>query len=209
LLTLLLGKMFRAGKIKPFPIFLDSPMAIQATEIYMKHLELFDDEMTAYIRDRPLREDLKTLKGTPTAEESRAINEVRGPCLVMAGAGMCNGGRILHHLKANLWKPSTHVLIVGYQGYGSLGRQLVDGAEEVSIFGEKIAVKATIHTLGGFSAHAGQTDLLYWFSIVAPSQPKVVLVHGEDDQRSALAGLIQQRYHLSSMLPKMGDMIEV
>lgn len=209
LITLLLGKMFRSGKIKPFPIFLDSPMAIQATEIYVKHLELFDDEMKAYIRDRPLRADLKTMKVTPTADESRAINDVRGACLVMAGAGMCNGGRILHHLKANLWKLSTHVLIVGYQGYGSLGRRLVDGTDEVSIFGEKIAVKATIHTLGGFSAHAGQTDLLHWFSIIAPSRPRVVLVHGEDDQRGALARLIQKRYRLPSKLPKMGEAVEI
>jgi metallo-beta-lactamase family protein len=209
LITLLLGKMFRSGKIRGFPIFLDSPMAIQATEIYVKHLELFDDEMKAFIRDRRLREDLKTMKPTPTADESRAINTVRGACLIMAGAGMCNGGRILHHLKANLWKPETHVLIVGYQGYSSLGRRLVDGEKEVSIFGEKIVVNAKIHTLGGFSAHAGQTDLLHWFSIVAPSKPQVVLVHGEDDQRAALAKLIQKRYRLTSRLPKMNEVVEL
>src|SRR5262245_16936964 len=209
LITLLLGKMFRAGKVKPFPLFLDSPMAIEATNIYVKHSELFDDEMKAFIRDRPLRADLKTMKPTPTADESRAINDVRGACLVMAGAGMCNGGRILHHLKANLWKPSTHVLIVGYQAQGSLGRRLVDGEKEVQIFGEKIVVKATIHTLGGFSAHAGQTDLMRWFDVIAPSKPGVVLTHGEDDQRAALARLIQQRHRLSSKLPKMGEVIEL
>jgi metallo-beta-lactamase family protein len=209
LITLLLGKMFRAGKVKPFPIFLDSPMAIEATKIYVKHIELFDEEMKAFIRERPLRADLKTMKPTATADESRAINDVRGACLVMAGAGMCNGGRILHHLRANLWKPSTHVLIVGYQGHGSLGRRLVDGETEVKIFGEKIAVKATIHTLGGFSAHAGQTDLMHWFDAMAPSKPRVVLTHGEDDQRAALARLIQRRYRLPSKLPKMGEVIEI
>lgn len=209
LITLLLGKMFRAGKVKPFPIFLDSPMAIEATNIYLKHMELFDDEMKAFVRDRPLRADLKTMKPTSTADESRAINDVRGACLVMAGAGMCNGGRILHHLRANLWKPGTHVLIVGYQGHGSLGRRLVDGEKEVKIFGEKIAVKAAIHTLGGFSAHAGQTDLMRWFDVIAPSKPRVVLTHGEDDQRAALARLIQQRYRLLSKLPKMGETIDI
>ena len=209
LITLLLGKMFRAGKVKPFPIFLDSPMAIEATKIYVKHMELFDDEMKAFIQDRPLRADLKTMKPTATAAESRAINDVRGACLVMAGAGMCNGGRILHHLRANLWKPSTHVLIVGYQGYGSLGRRLVDGEKEIKMFGDKIAVKATIHTLGGFNAHAGQTDLMRWFEVIAPSKPRVVLIHGEDDQRAALARLIQQRCRLSSKLPKMGEVIEL
>jgi metallo-beta-lactamase family protein len=209
LITLLLGKMFRAGKVKPFPIFLDSPMAIEATNIYVKHMELFDDEMKAFIRDRPLRADLKTMKPTATADESRAINDVRGACLVMAGAGMCNGGRILHHLRANLWKPSTHVIVVGYQGHGSLGRRLVDGEKEVKIFGEKIAVKATIHTLGGFSAHAGKTDLMRWFDVIASSKPRVVLSHGEDDQRTALARLIQQRCRLPSRLPKMGEVIEL
>ena len=209
LITLLLGKMFRAGKAQPFPIFLDSPMAIEATNIYAKHPELFDEEMTALIHDHPLRDDLKTMRPTPTAEESRAINDVIGACLVMAGAGMCNGGRILHHLRANLWKPSTHVLIVGYQAYGSLGRQLVDGVKEVKIFGEKIAVKATIHTLGGFSAHAGQTDLMHWFDVMAPDKPRVELTHGEDDQRAALARVIQQRHGLSATLPKMGEVIEL
>jgi len=208
LITLLIGKMFRAGKIKPFPVFLDSPMAIEATNIYVKHLDLFDDEMKAFIRNRPLREDLKTLRPTATADESRAINNVRGACLVMAGAGMCNGGRILHHLKANLWKPETQVLIVGYQGHGSLGRRLVDGEKEVRIFGDKIAVKAKIHTLGGFSAHAGRTDLMHWFSIVAPFKPRLILTHGEDDQRAALARLIQQRHRLPSKLPKMNETID-
>jgi metallo-beta-lactamase family protein len=209
LITLLLAQMFRAGKVKPFPIFLDSPMAVEATNIYVQHMELFDDEMKAFINDRPLSADLKTMKPTPTADESRAINGVRGACLVMAGAGMCNGGRILHHLRANLWKPTTQVLIVGYQGQGSLGRQLVDGAKEVKIFGEKIAVKATIHTLGGFSAHAGQTDLMLWFDVIAPSKPRVFLTHGEDDQRAALAKLIQQQQQLTCGLPKMGDVIEL
>ena len=209
LITLLLAQMFRAGKVKPFPIFLDSPMAVEATNIYVQHMELFDDEMKAFIRDRPLSADLKTMKPTPTADESRAINDMRGACLVMAGAGMCNGGRILHHLRANLWKPTTQVLIVGYQGQGSLGRQLVDGAKEVKIFGEKIAVKATIHTLGGFSAHAGQTDLMLWFDVIAPSKPRLFLTHGEDDQRVPLAKLIQQQQRLTCGLPKMGDVIEL
>jgi metallo-beta-lactamase family protein len=101
------------------------------------------------------------------------------------------------------------VLIVGYQADGSLGRQLVDGEKEVKIFGEKIAVKATIHTLGGFSAHAGQTDLMHWFDVIAPSKPRVVLTHGEDDQRAALAKVIQQHDGLSAKLPKMGEVIEL
>ena len=209
LLMTLLSQMFRRKLVSPFPIFLDSPMAIAATEIYEHHHELFDEEMLKYIAQNPVREDLSTLKVCPTAEDSKKINDQLGPCLVMAGAGMCNAGRILHHLKANLWKPETHVIIVGYQGDGSLGRRLVNGEKLVSIFGEKIAVKAQIHTLGGFSAHAGQTDLLAWFAAIAPSQPRVVLTHGENPQREILAKLIEQRYQLRPQLPELHEVVEL
>ncbi len=209
LLMLLLSQMFRKKLVPPFPIFLDSPMAIAATEIYRHHHELFDDETLKYLAQKPASEDLTTLKLCPTAEDSKKINDQPGPLLVMAGAGMCNAGRIVHHLKANLWKPETHVIIVGYQGDGSLGRQLVDGKKLVSIFGEKIAVKAQIHTLGGFSAHAGQTDLLGWFSAIAPSQPRVVLTHGENAPREILAGKILQQFKLQAQLPALNEVIEL
>jgi metallo-beta-lactamase family protein len=186
LITGLLGWMFRTGKVRPFPIFMDSPMAVEATKIYEKHRELYNDDLLEFIRDRPLREDLKLMKLCVSADDSKKINQQEGPCLVMAGAGMCNAGRILHHFKASLWKPETHVLIVGYQARGTLGRLLVDGADKVKIFGEPIAVKANIHTMGGFSAHAGQSDLLTWLQAIMPSQPKVVVTHGEDDSRLGL-----------------------
>jgi metallo-beta-lactamase family protein len=153
--------------------------------------------------------DLGTLKLCVSADDSKKINDHPGTCLVMAGAGMCNGGRILHHLKANLWKPETRVLIVGYQGHGSLGRMLVEGRESVMIHGEKIAVRAKVSTLGGFSAHAGQTDLLTWFSAIAPCRPRVILTHGEDEPRAALARKIEQKFRLKSTLPKMNDILEL
>ena len=205
----LLGWMFRNQKARPFPIFLDSPMAIQALEIYAKHRELFDDEALKFIQERPLLEDLRTMKLCVTAEDSKRINDQPGPCLVMAGAGMCNAGRILHHFKANLWKPETHVLIVGYQAAGTLGRQLVDGADSVKIFGEKIAVKANVHTMGGFSAHAGQTDLLAWLEAIAPSKPRVVLTHGETEARLGLEAQVRQRFGLVPELPQLNDALEV
>ncbi len=207
LLTTLLGWLFRKKHLRPFPIFLDSPMAIQALNIYVHHQELFDDQMKQFIAEKPLRADLKSMKLCPTAADSMKINDQAGPCFVMAGAGMCNAGRILHHLKANLWKPETHVLIVGYQSRESLGRQLVDGAKLVRIHGEKIAVKAQIHTLGGFSAHAGQTDLLAWFAAIAPSKPRLVLTHGEDEPREMLADLIWKRHKIKAALPRMGEVI--
>jgi metallo-beta-lactamase family protein len=209
LITALLGWMVRNGKVPPFPLFLDSPMAIEATKIYSEHHELFDEDALKYIAEQPLREDLKSLKLCTSAEESKKINETPGPLLVMAGAGMCTGGRIVHHLRNNLSRPETHVIFVGYQGDGSLGRRLVDGAKKVTIFGDEIDVRATIHTLGGFSAHAGQTDLLNWFSPIAESKPRVVLTHGEDGPRRALAEQIEKQFQIQSALPGMQDVIEI
>jgi metallo-beta-lactamase family protein len=207
LMISILASMFRSKHVPPFTIFLDSPMAIEASRIYMGHKELYDDELLEFIREKPLMDDLKTLKICPTSEDSIAINKVPGPMMVLAGAGMCNAGRILHHLKYNLWKPETHVIIVGYQGSGTLGRRLVDGANKVRIFGEDIAVKANIHTLGGFSAHAGQKDLLNWFSHLAPSRPKLFLIHGEDGPRTALGTKIKELYNTGANYPDMKEEI--
>ena len=209
LLSMLLAWAFREHRIKPFPVYLDSPMAIEASKIYQHHMELFDDAMLKFMHEGSLRQDLATMHLSPTAEDSKKINDVPGPCLVMAGAGMCNAGRILHHLKQNLWKPDTHVIIAGYQSAESLGRRLVDGEKLVSIHGDKVAVKAQIHTLGGFSAHAGQTDLLNWFGAIAPSRPRVVLTHGENPQREALAGKIQAAHGITAQLPVLGETLEL
>lgn len=209
LLIALLSWLFRRKGIQPFPIFLDSPMAIEATKIYTKHFELFDEELIKFIKEKPMKEDLKTLTICASSDQSKKINQVSGTCLVMAGAGMCTAGRILHHFKQNLWKPETFVLIVGYQAKGSLGRQLVDGEKEVKIFGEKVKVNATIKTMGGFSAHAGQTDLLNWVNAVAASKPQMVLIHGEDEQRQTLSQCIRKQFKLQTLLPMQGDVIEI
>jgi metallo-beta-lactamase family protein len=204
-----LNELFCAGTLKPFPIYLDSPMAIEASKIYHRHPDLFDDEAKALERACAFTRKQAHVTPTPTAQDSMKLNDVPGPCLIMAGSGMCNAGRILHHLKHGLWQPETVVMIVGYQGEGTLGRQLVDGAKSVKIFGEKIAAKATIHTLNGFSAHAGQSALLKWFGSLAPSKPQVVLTHGEDRGRKPLAGLIRKRHGIKAVLPNQGDVIKL
>ncbi len=210
LLIYLLATMFREKTVPPFPVYLDSPMAIEATRIYMNHLELFDEEFHARLRrERPLAADLPTLRATPTAQDSMKINDCEGPCMVLAGAGMCNAGRILHHLKQNLWRPETVVIIVGFQAEGSLGRLLVEGEKRVKIFGEQIAVKAKVHSLGGFSAHAGRTDLLRWFEPLAATRPRVILTHGEARGRQALCQGIQETHGLDCTLPQYGETCEV
>ncbi|MEI6456810.1 MAG: MBL fold metallo-hydrolase [bacterium] len=197
------------GRLPLFPIYLDSPMAIEATKIYLHHPELYDEEMMALSREGQIQRDMNRIHATSSPEESRKINDVPGPCMIIAGSGMCNAGRILHHLRHNLWNPDTAVIIVGYQAVGTLGRRLVDGAKWVTIFGERISVRARIYKLGGFSAHAGQTDLLKWFNALAPFRPKVVLSHGEDRARLPLAKILRERYGLNPILPNYGDIIEL
>ncbi len=203
------GEFFHQGKIKPFPVYIDSPMAIQATSIYQNHPALFDDESKQFAREGAWEELFKHVHMSETPDDSRAINQVNGSCMIIAGAGMCNAGRILHHLKNNLWKKENAVVIVGFQAQGSLGRQLVDGQRYVNIFGDRIKVKASIHTLGGFSAHAGQSELLEWFAHTLPCKPRVALTHGEDVARKALAGKIAERFSIPAILPESEQVIEV
>jgi metallo-beta-lactamase family protein len=204
-----LAILFRQKKIKPFPVYLDSPMAIQASRVFVKHPELFDEELAEWRRKGLLPLDPNYFKACASVDDSRRLNRVTGPCAILAGAGMCNAGRILHHLKENLWRSESHVLIVGYQGYGSLGRRLVDGEKFVGVLGERIAVRAQVHTLNGFSAHAGQGDLLRWFEALTPSKPRVILTHGEDPARETMARLIRQRFNLACELPGLADAIEL
>jgi len=203
-----LAAMFAEKVVAPFPVVLDSPMAVEATRLHMQHPELFDEEMAELAGEKEFIKNFSTLQYSLTAEDSRALNDLPGPCLIMAGAGMCNAGRILHHLRHNLSHPGTTVLIVGYQAPGSLGRLLVEGAHEVRIFGETFPVRAKAHSLGGFSAHAGQSELLEWFSCLAPRRPRVLLTHGEERARQPLAALIENQFHLKPQLPQMGEVIE-
>jgi metallo-beta-lactamase family protein len=200
--------MFHAGRIPAFPVYLDSPMALSAFLTYRKHQDSMDEEFQALKRKGVFPLDTKYFIPSQTATSSKALNNVKGPCMILAGAGMCNGGRILHHLSHNVGNPNTHILIVGFQSYGSLGRKLVEKAQKISIFGEEKVVRAQVHTLNGFSAHAGQTDLLKWFSYLAPSKPRVVITHGEDGPRQALAATIKKQHKINCTVPKIGEVIE-
>src|SRR5262249_3278278 len=151
LLLLLLAGAFKRKTLDPFPIYIDSPMAIEATTIYRKHAELFDEEALSMVRSGEMARNLRTVKPLPTPAQSKALAARRGPFLVMAGAGMCTGGRILHHMLNPLSDPTTLLMMVGYQSRGSIGRAIVDGAKSVRIFGKTVPVRATTHTFGGLS----------------------------------------------------------
>lgn len=205
-----IAELIRDGRIPHIPIYIDSPMAIEATRIYEHHPELFDNESTSLIRSGELRRNLSSVRTAASREESQAINDVKGACIVIAGSGMCTAGRILHHLRQNLDDPTAHVVIVGYQSYGSLGRRLVDGQDIVSVLGDKIRVRAAVHTLSGFSAHAGQQELLDWVAGLQPTaQTRIMLTHGEDDARHTLAGLIKERHGIAPTLPSYGEHLEL
>ena len=208
ILLYLLGGAFHRGTLKPFPIYVDSPMGIEATQIYRRNVELFDEEALAMQQSGELRAALRTVRLTKSPRESEAIGKAPGSCLIMAGAGMCNGGRILNHLRRSLPLPGTTVLFVGFQSRGSLGRALVDGKKLVKVQGEEIPVAANIHTMGGLSGHAGQADLLHWFDSLAGCRPRVVLTHGEDKARQALQRLIADRHGLEAECPNLYDVIE-
>jgi metallo-beta-lactamase family protein len=203
------AEMFHDRKVKPFPVVLDSPMAIEAIKVYAGHQHLFDEEFQTLRKRGVFPLNRRYFQTSPTAETSRRLNELKGPCVILAGAGMCNGGRILHHLYHHLDDPDTHVMIVGYQSYDSLGRRLVEGATHVNIFGDSIPVRARIETLNGFSAHAGQSELIHWYASLAPSKPQLFLTHGEDGPRKALAEKLKKKFAVKARLPALSEVAEV
>lgn len=202
-----MAALFASGTIEPFAVYVDSPMAVKATEVYGQQVALFDEEALEMLRSGRLALGLETIVPTPSVAESKAINDAPNPSMVIATSGMCNGGRILHHLRHNLWRPETTVILVGYQAVGTLGRVLADGADTVRIWGDTIKVNAAVHQMGGLSAHAGQSDLLRWFDVLAAARPRLVLTHGEAEQRQALAGLIEKRHGIKAHLPFQGDAV--
>ena len=191
------------------PVVVDSPLAIRATEVFRRHKELFDADTTAMLAkgDDPFA--LHNLRYTMQADESRALNELAGPAIILSASGMCNAGRIRHHLRNNLWRPGASIVFVGYQGVGTPGRQIVERAESIPLFGDDVPVKARIFTIGGFSAHAGQSQLLEWIAPAAKAGAQVVLIHGEEKAQTALAGLIRERFGQEVLIPDYLEELEL
>ena len=191
------------------PVYVDSPLAISATEIFKKNTDLFEDEIKAKIEsgDNPL--DFPGLKFTTTAEESKALNESDEACIILSASGMCEVGRIKHHLKHNLWNPNSTILFVGYQAPGTLGRSIVDGAQKVKIFGEEIAVNARIEYIEGYSGHADQEWLLnFVYSFI--NKPKhIFLVHGEPEGQEVLKQKIEETAEVPVIIPEFGESYEL
>lgn len=202
-----LHKLLKAGKISDIPVIIDSPLAISATDIFMHNTQEYDSE--AYdmlIKDNSNPLILPQLMFTKTADESKALNHLDKPAIIISASGMADAGRILHHLKHNLWREESSVLFVGYQAEGSLGRRLVEGIKRVKIMGEEISVKAQIYNLEGFSAHADQEQLLDWLGhFTEPKPANIFLVHGESSASEPFAEIIKERLNLPAYIPQYGD----
>lgn len=189
-------------------IFLDSPMAIEATDVYRKHRNLFDREAKEFDKTNGKPLTPPNLHLVRRAEESIHLNRIENGAIIIAGSGMCSGGRIKHHLKHNIWRKGCHLLIVGYQARGTLGRRLVDGASEITLWGETIAVAAQVHTVGGFSAHADADGLAAWYDNFR-DRPPVALIHGEQDAMETFAGRLKKSGARQLWMPKFGDAIDL
>lgn len=202
-----LNRLNREGRVPATHVFVDSPMATEVTAITARHFELFDEEARRLAQEPADRGSTLRIRYTGDVRESMALNRIAGGAIIVAASGMCDGGRIRHHLKHHLPNPRTTVLIIGFQAAGTLGRRLVDRAPTVRIFGEDVPVRAEIATLGGFSAHADQSALLAWLGHFRAPPAQLFLVHGESDVADAFARRIEERLHWHARIPAHGETV--
>ncbi len=207
ILLLELHDMFERHKIPAVPTFIDSPLAIKLTTVYNLYRDYFRPELAQHFIDIQDMFRFPGLHMTATPEESKAINYVANPKIVIAGAGMSQAGRILHHEQRYLSDPKSTLLIFGYQAKGSLGRLLLDGAKQVRILGEVVEVRAKVKAIGAYSAHADQTQLLAWLKPLVPKVKEVFLVQGEDMAAHVLADKIKETYGVNAIVPSEGSSV--
>jgi metallo-beta-lactamase family protein len=194
-------------RIPHFPVFLDSPMAISITEVFKRHPEFFDREMLGFMRDNKSPFEFLGLKMVETVDESKVINHVRGTVMIIAGSGMCTGGRIKHHLVNNITRPESTVLFVGYQAVGTLGRQIVDGSRRVRILGHRYPVRARIEQLHSLSAHADREELFKWLSGIKKAPKHVFITHGEYKAAASFADYLMQKLSWEVSVPEYGTKV--
>ncbi|QNI35956.1 MBL fold metallo-hydrolase RNA specificity domain-containing protein [Edaphobacter albus] len=208
-LVMLLHELTNEKQIPDMPIFVDSPLATKVTDVFRKHTEDWDQEICDFYHQGHDPFDWERLKYTQTVQESKALNDLRVPFIVMAASGMCEAGRILHHLKNGIEDPRNLVLITGYQAANTLGRKIVERLPEVNIFGEPMRLRAEVDSIGELSGHADQNELLAWMEPTVKTVKKVFLVHGEPLAQQALKEEIERRYKLEVICPARGDRFEV
>ncbi len=203
-----LNKCLMADRIPHLMVFLDSPMAVNIVDVFRNHPELFDEEMAHLVRNGQSPFDFPGLKLVRTVDESKAINYIKGTVIIIAGSGMCVGGRIKHHLAVNIARPESTILFVGYQAVGTLGREIVDGAAEVRVLGQYLPVRAKIVQLSGFSGHADKEQLFGWLSHISPPR-ELFVVHGEADSSQEIAALVREKLGWQVSVPAYGEQVEL
>ncbi|MEN8800798.1 MAG: MBL fold metallo-hydrolase [Thiogranum sp.] len=203
-----LGKYYDEWGLDRWEVFLDSPMAIKASKVYWDYPHLYDEEATRLRRDVDEMPPFKALHLTTSVQESMAINNIKSGAIIIAGSGMCTGGRIVHHLKRNIAREGMHVMIVGYQVQGTLGRKLVDGDERVKIHGDYYPVRAQVHTVGGLSAHADVDDLSRWIGNFS-NDTAVHVVHGEAQSKQEFRDRLEGELGFRADVPEMGEILEL
>ena len=208
-LVLMLHELIQEKLLPEFPIFVDSPLASAVTDVFKKHTEDWDEAACAFYNRGQDAFGWNRLRFTQTVQESKALNDLRLPFMVMSASGMCEAGRILHHLRNGIEDPRNLVLLTGYQAENTLGRKIEEGQKEVNIFGEPMQVRAEVDSIDALSGHADQQELLDWMAPVAPTLKKVFLVHGEPVAQQALKAKIEERYKLDVVCPKRGDRFEI
>jgi metallo-beta-lactamase family protein len=200
-----INELMQEKKIPELKIFLDSPMASRITKVFENHPELFDEKMSKVVKQHKSLFDLPNVQLAGKAEESKAINKIKGSIMVIAGSGMCTGGRIKYHLINNITRPECTIMFVGYQAMGTLGRVIVDGAEEVRILGSKYPIKARIERIHGFSAHADRSELLKWLQGLEKPPRKVFVVHGESESAKSFGDFVRTQTGWDVMVPAYQD----
>ena len=208
-LVLLLHQLFNEKRIPNIPLFVDSPLALNVTAVHRDHPECFDDETREYLLHHEDPFGFARLQYIREAADSKKLNDLHGPFVVISASGMCEAGRILHHLRNNIEDPRNTVLITGFQAQDTLGRKLVEKWTEVRIFGEPMRVRAEISSLDELSAHADQGELMEWIRPLAPSLRRVFLVHGEPVQSQTLAKLLHSTYNLDVVIPASGQSFDL
>lgn len=203
-LLYIMNNLVREKRLYNIDVYLDSPLAQEATKIYLSHPECFDEEAKKLFTTKEYSDSIK-LHFVQSAKESMLLNKIKSGIIVIAGSGMCEGGRIRHHLKHNLWRSECSIIFVGFQGKGTLGRKIIDGAKIVHILGEEIAVKASIYTINGFSAHADQAELIEWLSLFKNS-PEVFIVHGEENVSIQFSNIVNERFGFKTYVPRKDEM---
>jgi len=208
-LVLLLHELSNEGRVPKIPMFLDSPLAVDITKVFRNHPECFNEETLRYVNagDDPFGFKLLTL--VHEAAESKKLNDLHVPCVIISPSGMCEAGRILHHLRNNIEDPRNTILITGFQAENTLGRKLVEKWPEVKIFGEPMRLRAEVKSLQALSAHADQRELLAWMKPLVGTVKKVFLVHGEFDGATTLQAAIQKEYGIETVLPGWGESFEL